>query len=36
MVTEHFGHGDNISIFEPDNNKIVKSETIPNPGHKIG
>ena len=36
MVTEHFGHGDNISIFESDNNKIVKSETIPNPGHKIG
>ena len=36
MVTEHFGQGYNISIFKPDNNKIVKSETIPNPGHKIG
>ena len=36
MVTEHFGHCENFSIFESDNNKIVKSETIPNPGHKPG
>ena len=36
MVTEHFGHCESFSIFEVENNQIVKSETIPNPGHKPG
>ncbi|MGB4440188.1 MAG: iron-sulfur cluster carrier protein MrpORP [Sedimentibacter sp.] len=36
MVTEHFGHCESFSIFETENNKIVKSETIANPGHKPG
>jgi len=36
MVTEHFGHCETFNIFETENNKIVKSETIPNPGHKPG
>ena len=36
MVTEHFGHCENFNIFEVENNKIVKSESIPNPGHKPG
>jgi predicted Fe-Mo cluster-binding NifX family protein len=36
MVTEHFGHCENFNIFEVDNKKIVKAESIPNPGHKPG
>ncbi len=36
MVTEHFGHCANFNIFEVYNNQIVKSESIPNPGHKPG
>lgn len=36
MVTEHFGHCFNFNIFEAENNKIVKSESIPNPGHRPG
>lgn len=36
MVTEHFGHCEGFMIFDTENNKIVKIETIPNPGHKPG
>lgn len=36
MVTEHFGHCVNFNIFEAENDRIVKSESIPNPGHKPG
>ena len=36
MVTEHFGHCINFNIYETENDKIVKSESIPNPGHKPG
>ncbi|SNS93121.1 Chromosome partitioning ATPase, Mrp family, contains Fe-S cluster [Anaerovirgula multivorans] len=36
MVTEHFGHCENFNIFEVKNNQIVKSESIPNPGHRPG
>ena len=36
MVTEHFGYCESFSIFEAENNLIVKSESIPNPGHKPG
>jgi Mrp family chromosome partitioning ATPase/predicted Fe-Mo cluster-binding NifX family protein len=36
MVTEHFGHCEEFMIFDTENNKIVKTETIPNPGHKPG
>ncbi len=36
MVTEHFGHCENFNIFEVENEKIVKSESVPNPGHKPG
>lgn len=36
MVTEHFGHCVNFNIFEVESNKIVKNESIPNPGHKPG
>ena len=35
-VTEHFGHCINFNIFESENKQIVKSESIPNPGHKPG
>lgn len=36
MVTEHFGHCESFSIFEVENNEIIKSESIKNPGHKPG
>lgn len=36
MVSEHFGHCKEFMIFDTENNKIVKSETIDSPGHKPG
>lgn len=36
LVTGHFGHCINFNIFEADNGQILKSESIPNPGHKPG
>ena len=36
MVTGHFGHCESFNIFEVENNRIVKNESIPNPGHKPG
>ncbi len=36
MVAQHFGHCESFEIFETENNQIVKSEVIPNPGHKPG
>jgi Mrp family chromosome partitioning ATPase/predicted Fe-Mo cluster-binding NifX family protein len=36
MVTEHFGHCVNFNIFEAENNRIIKSESILNPGHRPG
>lgn len=35
-VTGHFGHCENFNIFQVANNEIIKSESIPNPGHKPG
>ena len=35
-VTEHFGHCVNFNIFETQNDQIVKSESISNPGHRPG
>ncbi len=35
-VTEHFGHCENFNIYEVEDNKIIKSESVPNPGHKPG
>ncbi|MCF8019326.1 MULTISPECIES: NifB/NifX family molybdenum-iron cluster-binding protein [Petrocella] len=36
VVTEHFGHCINFNIFDVEGNQIVKTESIPNPGHKPG
>ena len=36
MVTGHFGHCKGFMIFHTENNKIVKSETVANPGHRPG
>ncbi|NCB48076.1 MAG: dinitrogenase iron-molybdenum cofactor [Clostridia bacterium] len=36
MVTEHFGHCQNFNIYDIENGKILKVESIPNPGHKPG
>ena len=36
MVTEHFGHCINFNIFEAEDKKIVRSNSIQNPGHKPG
>ncbi len=35
-VTEHFGHCEGFMIFDVEENKIVKSETVANPGHRPG
>jgi predicted Fe-Mo cluster-binding NifX family protein len=36
MVTEHFGHCENFNIYNIENDRIISSESIPNPGHKPG
>ena len=36
MVAGHFGHCENFNIFEVENNQIIKTESIPNPGHRPG
>ncbi len=36
MVTGHFGHCSNFNIYHVENDKITKSETVLNPGHKPG
>jgi predicted Fe-Mo cluster-binding NifX family protein len=36
MVTEHFGHCINFNIYDAQDDQIVKSESVPNPGHKPG
>lgn len=36
IVTGHFGHCTNFNIFEAENGEILKSVSIPNPGHKPG
>ena len=35
-VTGHFGHCENFNIFDTEDGKIVKMESIANPGHKPG
>ncbi len=35
-VAGHFGHCMNFNIYEVENGKIVKHESIPNPGHRPG
>lgn len=34
MVTEHFGHCEEFVIFDIENNEIIKSAPIANPGHR--
>jgi Mrp family chromosome partitioning ATPase/predicted Fe-Mo cluster-binding NifX family protein len=36
LVTEHFGHCINFNIYEAVDDKIVKSESLDNPGHRPG
>jgi len=36
MVTGHFGHCESFIIFNVENNKIVKNESVANPGHRPG
>ncbi len=36
MVTGHFGHCINWNVFDAVDNKIVKYESILNPGHRPG
>lgn len=35
-VTEHFGHCEKFNLYHVENNRIVKQESVPNPGHKPG
>ncbi|MGB4610605.1 MAG: NifB/NifX family molybdenum-iron cluster-binding protein, partial [Saccharofermentanales bacterium] len=34
IITEHFGHCESFKIFDTENNQIIKSEIIANPGHR--
>jgi predicted Fe-Mo cluster-binding NifX family protein len=36
QVTEHFGHSQSFWIYHVEEGKVVKSENIPNPGHRPG
>lgn len=36
QVTEHFGHCQSFRIYQVEDDKILKSETLPNPGHQPG
>lgn len=36
MVTSHFGHCENFNIYETEGNKIVRAESVNNPGHRPG
>ena len=36
MVTEHLGHCEGFMIFDTEKGKVIKSETIANPGHRPG
>ena len=36
IVTGHFGHCENFNIYDVEDKKIVKTESVPNPGHKPG
>ncbi|MBP8641034.1 MAG: P-loop NTPase [Oscillospiraceae bacterium] len=35
-VTEHFGHCEAFLVYDVENGKIIKEESLPNPGHKPG
>ena len=35
-VCGHFGHCESFEVYETDQGKILKSESIPNPGHRPG
>lgn len=35
-VTGHFGHCQNFLIYDTENGKIIKEDSVPNPGHKPG
>jgi predicted Fe-Mo cluster-binding NifX family protein len=36
MVTGHFGHCINFNIYNAENNNILSTVSIPNPGHRPG
>ena len=36
LITEHFGHCVNFNLYHVSDDKIEKSESIPNPGHRPG
>lgn len=36
QISEHFGHCEEFTIFECENQSIISSEKIENPGHKPG
>ena len=35
-ITGHFGHCQNFNIYDIENGRIIKSSSIPNPGHRPG
>ena len=35
-VSEHFGHCEGFAVFDAENDKIIRSNFVPNPGHRPG
>ncbi len=35
-ITRHFGHCGNFNIFEAEGTRIIKEESVSNPGHRPG
>ena len=35
-VAQHFGHCENFIFFDVENEKVIGSNSVPNPGHKPG
>ncbi|MCY6371772.1 NifB/NifX family molybdenum-iron cluster-binding protein [Clostridium ganghwense] len=36
FVSGHFGHCEGFRLYDVENNKVVGSQMVPNPGHKPG
>ena len=35
-VAQHFGHCENFNIYDTEYDKIIKAQSVPNPGHRPG
>lgn len=35
-ISKHFGHCEHFYLFDVENNKVIRTETVANPGHRPG